>query len=787
MMKNAKIWTLCLIFIGNALQSNAQDKIHWASQVEYQYNQYSDDVGGAKNVIGKPSASPYGQPSPNAYRLAVKNGFGRLIVSFDKAIDSRQIIIIENYLPGRVNKVIAYDLEGVKHLIYDGGYKIDDNYRVLRIPLDQRSIEIKKIELSILAYYEEGNAEIDAIGITSSADPAIGRLYFDSIGLVQNQSINSSVFSNGIRKVNLGLNINSRYAEVKPVISPFGHTIFYSRQNHPDNFYGTKDEQDIYFSEMQNGVWANSTNIGKNLNNQHPNGVVSISSDGNTLYLINDYQTDNSYKKGLSLSRKENGAWQKPEAIRIKSLYNFADFVDYSISPNGQVMIMAMSRLGGQGEMDLYVSFYEGDNTWSIPSSLGKLINSKSDEFSPFIAADGKTLYFSSFGHSGLGDSDIFISRRLDDSWTNWSAPANLGEEINTDGFDAYFTIPNEGNLAYMVSDQGSIGGLRDIYRVEMDDEFLPETTFRVIGQVLDVDTNEPISSELRFSDNNLFKSSVISNKELGVYEAQLELGAKYKITTSALGYEYSHEELDLSHVIKGTVVKNIYLKQMGIEPSLTATSAIGLATFRTESEIKPNVPMLTIKLSVVDAQTKQFIESTPQISGRTLNESNAIGKFETSIPASNRQFAIVNAEGYLSWRGQLAELKIDEGTYKAELTKIEIGKNIVISNLLFIQSSDVVIETSKSSIDELFDLLEMNENINITLHGHTDNIGSEKLNLELSESRVITVKKLLVERGIDSKRIKTKSHGGNSPMASNASESTRRLNRRVEFSINEY
>ena len=291
----------------------------------------------------------------------------------------------------------------------------------------------------------------------------------------------------------------------------------------------------------------------------------------------------------------------------------------------------------------------------------------------------------------------------------------------------------------------------------------------------------------MRFSDNDLFKSSVTSDKDLGLYEALLELGTKYEITTTALGYEYSHEELDLSHVIKGTIVKNIYLKQTSIDPNLTVSNSPSMATFRTELDNKVRVPMRNIQLKVIDANTKNLIESEPQIAGRNLRQSSEIGVFETSIPTSGRQFVIVKADGYLSWRGQLSELKIDDGEYVAELSKIEIGKNIVLSNLLFVQSSDVIIETSNGSIDELFDLLEMNENISITLHGHTDNIGSEKLNKELSEKRVITVKNLLVEKGVDPKRIKTKAYGGSDPIASNATERTRRLNRRVEFSINEY
>jgi archaellum component FlaG (FlaF/FlaG flagellin family) len=158
-MNNLKLLLICSLFLGIASISLAQEKIHWANQVEYQYNQFSAEAGSAQNVIGEPSAFPYGQPSSNTYRLAVKNGFGRLIVSFEKAVNAKQILIVENYLPGRINKVIAYDLSGGKHLVYDGGYKIEADYRVMRIPLTSMNIEINKIEISILAYYEEGHPD----------------------------------------------------------------------------------------------------------------------------------------------------------------------------------------------------------------------------------------------------------------------------------------------------------------------------------------------------------------------------------------------------------------------------------------------------------------------------------------------------------------------------------------------------------------------------------------------------------------------------------------------------
>jgi OOP family OmpA-OmpF porin len=90
------------------------------------------------------------------------------------------------------------------------------------------------------------------------------------------------------------------------------------------------------------------------------------------------------------------------------------------------------------GSRDLYVSFLLKDGRWSEPLNLGEDINTALEETSPFLAADDKTLYFSSDGFTGYGKHDIFMSRRLDESWTRWSTPENLGPQINSPEDDAF-------------------------------------------------------------------------------------------------------------------------------------------------------------------------------------------------------------------------------------------------------------------------------------------------------------------------------------------------------------
>jgi hypothetical protein len=103
---------------------------------------------------------------------------------------------------------------------------------------------------------------------------------------------------------------------------------------------------------------------------------------------------------------------------------------------------MSVQREDGQGDRDLYVSFMSNDSTWSQPLNLADVINTAGEESAPFLASDDKTLYFSSNGFSGYGGTDIYVSRRLDDTWTSWSEPENLGPEINSPLEDLFFNIP---------------------------------------------------------------------------------------------------------------------------------------------------------------------------------------------------------------------------------------------------------------------------------------------------------------------------------------------------------
>ncbi len=315
----------------------------------------------------------------------------------------------------------------------------------------------------------------------------------------------------------LSNNVNSAYAERLPIISPDGQTLFFARKYHPDNIPDTKHKDpfdrykdDIYVSYRQpNGRWSLAGNMGGPLNNDNHNFVIAVSPDGRTLYLAGQYSKKGNIKQdGVSYSRKTPYGWSKPKALDIKNMYNKSPFVGYHVSVNQRVIVMAAERNDTEGDRDLYVSFKYADGSWTEPQNMGTTINTKGMEASVFIAADNKTIYFSSEGHPGYGGLDVFMSRRLDNTWTKWSKPLNLGKQINTNGNDYNYTVPASGEYAYFSSDIGSPNLMSNLYRIRLPKEVQPEPVTLVKARLVDAETGQPLA------ENSDYQMVVSDSKE---------------------------------------------------------------------------------------------------------------------------------------------------------------------------------------------------------------------------------------------------------------------------------
>src|SRR5687767_13806679 len=261
----------------------------------------------------------------------------------------------------------------------------------------------------------------------------------------------------------LSSNVNSQYEELLPLLSPDGKTLYFGRAASPDNVGGKFAGTDVWISSYDETTmeWSKAQNE-KAFNTKGTNVVVGISEKGDAVYLLNTTGTKRT--EGIYTSTKRNNSWGDPKLIEIPGL-DTEDFLGAYVSPDLKVIIFSMNGAESRGNEDLYISQKNSKGEWSKPRNLGSTINTTGFEMAPFLSPDKRRLYFSSNGHPGYGNSDIFYSDRLYESWDVWSAPKNLGLKINSPAFESFFSIYHD-SVAFFASTRQR--GFSDVYRVSV-------------------------------------------------------------------------------------------------------------------------------------------------------------------------------------------------------------------------------------------------------------------------------------------------------------------------------
>jgi len=355
----------------------------------------------------------------------------------------------------------------------------------------------------------------------------------------------------GGRKENLGPNVNSRWDERAPVISPDGRTLYFTRGFHPENTgYGYFDaEQDIWYSTLKtDSSWSPAKNMGAPLNTIYPNSVCSVSPDGNTLLLLGAYNEDGTSDAGYSISHRTRTGWSYPQKLNIRNYYNRSRYAIAYLDNNGAILLLAAERANSTGKKDLFICFNEGGNNWSEPENLGPEINTPDEEYSPFLASDGRTLYFSSMGYGGMGGYDVFVSRKLDETWKHWSKPENLGSSINSTEDDLFFKIPSKGDYVYFLSYSDSYG-MGDIFRILLPEKLRPDPVVMVKGKVIAAFTDEPLDAVIHYESLPDYREigTAVTDPATGDYKIALPAGKKYRFYASADDYIAHGGEIDLT------------------------------------------------------------------------------------------------------------------------------------------------------------------------------------------------------------------------------------------------
>jgi OmpA-OmpF porin, OOP family len=525
--------------------------VQWATKVIEYSSQLSPGQYSAQQALGMPNVLPAGGENPNAWVPDKPNRREFLKLGFDRPANVRQIAIAESYNPSALYRILLYDEAGKEYEVSTLSPKaIPLKGRMLNIFIETTSYKAVAIKLEFDGAAVPDYYGIDAVAITDANYPVIA------------QVPESAFLASGIIIEPLDKNVNSDVSEYNPILSPDGKTLYFSRRNHPGNIGGVKDKEDIWYSELdENGKWTLAKNMGPMFNNEFPNFINSINAvtpDGKSAIMVLGNKYIDGGKKmqaGISISSNVSGKWTAPKPVNITNDYNYHEKANYFLTNNRQTLLMSVQRDDTYGDRDLYVSFMNSDSTWTEPLNLGSTINTMAEESAPFLAIDDKTLYFSSKGFSGYGGADIYISKRLDDTWTNWTAPENMGKTINSPQDDLFFNIPANSEYAYYsrgISDTNS-----DIFRVRLPVIKSPEPWVTVTGKLIDSGKGEPIGAKIiyeRLPDGKDMGLSE-SDPKTGEFELKLPGGANYSIRAEAKDYMSESQNLDLRNVTADKVI----------------------------------------------------------------------------------------------------------------------------------------------------------------------------------------------------------------------------------------
>jgi OmpA-OmpF porin, OOP family len=431
--------------------------------------------------------------------------------------------------------------------------------------------------------------------------------------------------------------LNTAYDELNPVISPDGKFQYITIANHPENMGGKKDPGDIWVSVLTNNQWSAPIHAGSELNDNAFNAVAGFSSDGTQLFLLNHYEGSGNPARtqGISVSKGNNNGWSKPENLTIPYFQNKSNVLNGYILPDMSVFIFAAETYGSRGVEDIYVSTKTADGKWSEPRNLGGIINTRFQEMSPSLSDDGKTLYFSSNGRKGEGSFDIYSSTRLDEGWTNWSQPENLGSAINSEGRELYYRPYEKVGYALYTSTKNSDGygdvkiflssdpikkdsippvaAVVDTVKiVEIERVPTADKRVKIYGKVNNAKTGEPITASILFTSPSINQSSAVT--PASGYAVELPSTEEYTIKIEAVGYISTLEKLDIHTYEMKDLEMNFKLQPVEIGTTVNLRDVL---FEQGKTELLPqSYPELDLVVSFLEANPKVKIE----LAGHTDN-----------------------------------------------------------------------------------------------------------------------------------------------------------------------
>jgi outer membrane protein OmpA-like peptidoglycan-associated protein/tetratricopeptide (TPR) repeat protein len=404
--------------------------------------------------------------------------------------------------------------------------------------------------------------------------------------------------------INVGAGINTADPEYFPTITVDGKTILFTRRINDDRVLGPmKEQEDFYVSELSNRIWGKAIPMPMNVNTINNEGAPTIGADGRSLVFVacpdgsgENYGEGRTGKGSCDLfyTKKLGTKWMNP--VNLPGNVNSSNWeTQPSLSADGKTLyfIRGLRGRNDTNNSDIYMSKLLSNGTWGTPERLSDVINTPFHEESVLIHPDGKTLYFASRGHTGMGGSDLFVSRM--DAKGNWGTPENLGYPINTMYDENSLMVTADGEIAFFASDRkGGFGDL-DIYYFEMPEEFRPTKTLYFEGMVYDVTTKNAVPGKFQLIDIKTGTEVIVSeaDKLTGEFMVSLPVNREYALNVSYPGYTFFSQNFNMTNP-EGLEAIHMDVPMVPITNSTPTLLAnvffdLGKSTLRPESFVELN------------------------------------------------------------------------------------------------------------------------------------------------------------------------------------------------------
>jgi len=489
------------------------------------------------------------------------------------------------------------------------------------------------------------------------------------------------------------------------------------------------------------------TNLGAVVNSKYSEIAPIVSADGKTLYFTSDRPGGLGGQDGW-MSKKVAGEWGEPENMGAPFNTEMNEGPDCFTVDEQTMYFTCCNRPDGVGMCDICVTYREGDK-WSEPKNLGPPINTKYGEYNASISPDGKELYFVSTRPDGLGGYDIWVSHKQPDG--SWGEPENLGPVINTPENEIYVFMHFDGVTLYFSSDGHGGLGSSDIFMSRKT----PQGWTRPVNLGPTVNSPDkdiyftiPASGDLAYFSSNRSDSLGLED----IYAIPVPQIAPPKGLTLVYGIV-----ADKSTCAPPSIDPKLGIKVYDITTCRPVEAVIRIAESKTDKEIY-------------------------------LGKTKPDGSYKVILTAGADYNLSAYAKGY-AFHSERFVVPVDQAYQEVEknilLSPLRVGTVVILHNVYFDFDKAVLRPESKAELNNLIRLLRENPTMKVEIAGHTDSKGSDEYNIRLSRARAKAVRDYLVEvGGINPKRLVVVGYGESRPIASNATDEGRQLNRRVEFKI---